>query len=71
MWSVKIITANFLCALVLFIVATVIGVGDVVGIKELVITVILYNAAFVLYDICLDRILLFYIFKRTKKGRFR
>lgn len=70
-WCVKIIEANVLYSIVFFIISYIIGIYEAIGLKELLITAAAYNTAFVLYDICLGKFMMFCISKNSQNTRFR
>ncbi len=70
-WCVKIIEANLLYGIVFFISSHIIGTYEVIGIKAFLLTAAIFNAAFVLYDICLSKLMMLYISKHLKNTRFR
>jgi len=70
-WIVKILEANILYTAVFVVATFIIGVADEVGTTEKVITALLFNIAFVLYDICVGKFMMAYISKHLQKHRFR
>ena len=70
-WLIKLLAANVLYAVVFVITTYIIGVSEVIGNYEFYITMLLFNIAFVLYDICLDKLMLLYLYKYQGKGKFR
>ncbi len=69
-WMLKLAFANLLCFVSVLLITYIIGVSGELNDFENPLFWILYNAAFVLYDICLEKIILFYISKGGRKGRF-
>ncbi len=70
-WCVKIVEANLLYGIVFFITSYIIGIYEAIGIKEFLLTAVIFNIAFVLYDICIGKFMMLYISKRLKNTRFR
>ncbi len=71
LWTLKILAANLLYALVWILTIRIMGLSENPLVIETVITFILYNITFVVFDICLTRIMFFYILKRFKNNRLR
>lgn len=69
-WAAKICEAGLLYFIVFLISTYILGIHDSVGKAEAVLTGILFVLVFVLYDICLDRIMRAYISK-SQNCRFR
>ena len=67
-WALKIFAANFVFLLFFIIAGKILGILEFVGKGELILTAVLYNAVFILYDICLKRLLFLYITKIRKSG---
>ena len=70
-WLVKIITANVLYVAEMLVAAYVLGVYEVVGTTLFLITLVLFNVVFVLYDICITRVMVAFVLKRSQNRRFR
>lgn len=70
-WVIKIAEANVLYAIIFLVTVYIIGISEVVGKTEFFLTAFLFNAVFVLYDICIGRIMMLYISKRSQNHRFR
>lgn len=69
-WAVKIAEANVLFAILFAVSTYILGIYDAVGKSEILITALAFNAAFILYDICLGKIMFLYISKYLQNGRF-
>ncbi len=69
--SIKFIIGNFLFALSMWLLLKLVGIEEDLGRKELLILTVLFNGAFLLYDILLGRIVSVYIGKRMGKNGFR
>lgn len=70
-WLVKIITANVLYVAEMLVAAYVLRVYEVVGTTLFLITLVLFNVVFVLYDICITRVMVAFVLKRSQNRRFR
>ena len=70
-WLIKLAAANVLYGIVFLITTFILGIIEAVGAVEIAITIVMFNAAFVLYDICLDRIMLLFLSRPFGKGKFR
>lgn len=69
-WAAKICEAGLLYFVVFLISTYILGIHDSVGAVESVLTGIFFVVVFVLYDICLDRIMKVYISKLLQNRRF-
>jgi len=69
--SLKLVIGNILFALILWILVHLIGIEENIAHKEVLILAGLFNAAFILYDVLLGRIVAIYIGKRLGKNGFR
>ncbi len=69
--TIKLAIGNLIFALSMWILLNIVGLEEVFGKTELLVLVILFNGAFVLYEILLDRIISAYIGKRIGKNGFR
>lgn len=70
-WCAKTCEANVLYVIVFFITSYILGVYEEIGLKQFLLTDVIFNIAFVLYDVCLARFMMLYISKRGKNTRFR
>ena len=70
-WLVKILVANALCVAEMLIAAYVLGVYEAVGISLFLVTMLLFNVVFVLYDICITRVMVALVVKLSQNRRFR
>lgn len=66
-WFVKVITANIMLVLLWLVITYVLGISEYTGAGEFFVIAGLYNFAFVLYDICLKRLMRLYIIKAGNK----
>ena len=70
-WLSKLLVANFLYVAEMLIAAYVLGVYEVVGTALFFVTLLLFNVVFVLYDICLTRVMVAFVIKCSQNRRFR
>ena len=70
-WFVKILFANALYMVEIFVAAYFLGIYEVVGTMLFLMTILLFNVVFVLYDICMTRVMIAFIVKHSQNRRFR
>ncbi len=66
-WAIKLLCANFFIIAVYFVIMKFFGFNGAVTGTELLFGLLISNAAFVLYDICLTRLLIMFSNKRFKR----
>lgn len=71
LWFIKILLANILYIAEMLIAAYILGVYEFVGATFFFMTTVLFNVAFVLYDICITRVMVSFIIRRSQNRRFR
>ncbi len=69
-WTAKIAEANILFFVVYIIASKLLGIDDFIERDLYIIGLILYNIAFVIYDICLDRFEIPYRNRHSKSNGF-
>lgn len=70
-WGAKLLCANLFGLISLWIVSRFLGISDIISDTSKIAFFVLYNIAFVLYDICLGRLIFLFLIKRRGKGGFR
>ncbi len=70
-WSIKIIVANVLYIAEMLIATYILGVYEFVGTTLFFITILLFNAAFVVYDLCVTRVMITFVMRQSQNRRFR
>lgn len=70
-WCIKLIFANLAVFVTLYIVVNLIGPFGIASFAGKSAFFVLYNIAFVLYDICVGRVSVFYMGKLGKRAKFR
>ena len=69
-WIIKILLANIIYIAEIIIAAYMLGVYESVGTVMFFVTLILFNVLFILYDICLSRIMVAFVLKHSQNRRF-